>query len=114
MRQFGRFFRDVAAPALIACWIAYLGYGAVAGASGYRVLSELRTEIAAKRAVLEEARARRLILAHRAELLNPQSLDPDMMDERIRAVLGYARPSDIVMPRDELERLLKAAKAGGK
>lgn len=111
MRQFGRFFRDVAAPALIACWIAYLGYGAIAGASGYRVLAELREEAAEKRAALEAARARRAILAHRAELLNPRSLDPDMIDERIRTVLGYARPDDIVIPRDELDRLLKAAEA---
>ncbi len=110
MRQFGRFFRDVAAPALIACWIAYLGYGAVAGASGYRVLAELRQEAAQKRAALEAAQTHRAILAHRAELLNPHSLDPDMVDERVRAVLGYARADDIVIPRDELERLLKAAK----
>lgn len=114
MRQFGRFFRDVAAPALIACWIAYLGYGAIAGASGYRVLGELRTEGAAKRALFEETLARRLVLSQRAKLLNPHSLDPDMIDERIRAVLGYASPGDLVVPRDELDRMVEAAKASDK
>ncbi|MGE0409887.1 MAG: septum formation initiator family protein [Amphiplicatus sp.] len=112
MRQFGKFLRDIAAPVLFACWIVYLGYGAVAGASGYRVLADLRAQAAIERDALEEVRARRLILAQRAALLNPRSLDPDMIDERIRAVLGYADPDDIVLPRKEFERVLEEAAAG--
>lgn len=109
MRRFGRFFRDVVAPALTACWIAYLGYGAIAGASGYRVLADLRKEAAAKEEALEALTARRAALAQVADQLNARSLDPDMLDERVRAVLGYAREGDLVLPRDELERMLKEA-----
>jgi cell division protein FtsB len=109
MRKFTRFFRDVFAPALVACWVAYMAWGAVAGASGYRALAELRKEAAAKEEALADLTARRLTLSQRADLLNPHSLDPDMADERIRAVLGYALEGDLVLPRDELDRMLKAA-----
>lgn len=113
MRRFGKFFGNVVAPALIACWIAYLGYGAVAGATGYRVLGELRAEAEAKRAALDEIVARRRTLEHHADLLNPKSVNPDMLDERIRAVLGYVEPGDIVVPRAEFERMLAEARAAG-
>ena len=111
MRNFTKFFRDVAAPVLIASWIVYLAYGAIGGAASYRALGELREEAAAKRAELAGLRERRELLAKRADLLNPRSLDPDMVDERIRAVLGYAQPGDVVIPRDELDRVLKAAES---
>lgn len=111
MRRFGRFFGDVIAPLLVACWVVYLGYGAIAGAAGYRVLGELRLEAEEKRVALDEIEARRRALERHAGLLNPKSLDPDMLDERIRAVLGYAEPGDIVVPKSELERMLETARA---
>lgn len=114
MRRVRRFFGEVVAPALIACWIAYLGYGAVAGASGYRVLGEIKAEAAEKRAALDEIEARRRALERHSDLLNPKSLDPDMLDERVRAVLGYVEPGDIVVPRSEVERMLEEARAGAK
>ena len=42
--------------------------------------------------------------------VNRRSLDPDMLDEKIRSVLGYAAEGDIVIPRDEFERLLENAR----
>lgn len=113
MRRIGGFARDVLAPALVACWIAYIAYGAVAGAAGFRVLSKLETELAAKRADLAEVEARRSALEHRADLLNPKSLDRDMVEDRVRSVLGYARAGDIVVPRSEVERLLAGASGPG-
>jgi cell division protein FtsB len=109
MRRINRFVTEVAAPAFVACWIAYLGYGAVDGAFGYRALAALKKEAAAKRTEVQVLTARREAMAHRADLLNPHSLDPDMIDERARAVLGYARDGDVVIPRAEVERLLKTA-----
>ncbi|NWG71343.1 MAG: septum formation initiator family protein [Parvularculaceae bacterium] len=110
MRRLGAFAKEVALPALFACWIAYLAYGAVAGAASYRTLRGLNAEIAAHKTELAEISARRAALQKRAELLNPKSLDPDVVDERVRAVLGYARPGDIVLPRSEIERLLEQPK----
>lgn len=111
MRKFGKFFRDIAFPALLACWVAYLGYGAIAGAAGYRHLSTLKKEAADKRIELELIQERRLVLSQRAKLLHPRSLDADMIDERIRAVLGYAEEGDVVVPRDEIERVIREMQA---
>ncbi|HOP19121.1 MAG TPA: septum formation initiator family protein [Parvularculaceae bacterium] len=110
MRRFGKFFTDVVAPVLLALWVAYLGYGAIAGAAGYRVLAELRAEADEKQTALDEIIEKRRVLERHADLLNPKSVDPDMLDERIRAVLGYAHPDDIVVPREELQRMLKKAR----
>lgn len=52
-------------------------------------------------------RARREALEKRADLLNSKSLDPDLVDERIRSILGYSREGDIVITRQELDRALK-------
>ncbi|MEE2689989.1 MAG: septum formation initiator family protein [Pseudomonadota bacterium] len=90
--------------------MAYLAYGAVAGAAGYRSLHELRAERDAKAAEVAAIKERRKTLELRADLLNPKSLDPDMVDERVRAVLGYANKDDIVIPRAELDRVLKSKK----
>ncbi|MBI1364741.1 MAG: septum formation initiator family protein [Alphaproteobacteria bacterium] len=114
MRSLSRFFKDVVLPVFFACWIGYLAYGAVAGAASYRTLNELRQEEATKRAELDALKARHEALARRAKLLNPHSLDPDMVDEEIRTVLGYARPGDFVVPRDELERVLRSERSSGK
>ena len=90
MNRFGRFFANVIAPLLLASWVAYLGYGAMAGASGYRVLAELEDEAAALQAEVDALGERRALLEKRAGLLHPKSLDADMLDERVRAVLGDA------------------------
>ena len=62
--------------------------------------------VAPSEAELNELHARRLELEKRADLLNSSSLDPDLLDERIRAVLGYSREGDVVISRRELDRLL--------
>ncbi|MEZ5891536.1 MAG: septum formation initiator family protein [Parvularculaceae bacterium] len=101
-----KFLFDVAFPALVVCLIAILSYSAVASDTGYRALAELRREAEVKEQVLDELRARRIDLEKQADLLNSKSLDPDYLDERARAVLGYSREGDVVISRRELDRLL--------
>ena len=105
-----RFFLDIAFPALVMCLTGILLYGAVASDTGYRALSALRKEAEARTAELDALQARRIELEKRADLLNSKSLDPDILDERIRAVLGYSREGDVVISRRELDRLLSEEK----
>ncbi|MCK5750896.1 MAG: septum formation initiator family protein [Oricola sp.] len=105
-----RFLLDIAFPALVMCLTGILLYGAVASDTGYRALSDLRTEAEAKTGDLDALQARRIELEQRADLLNSKSLDPDILDERIRAVLGYSREGDVVISRRELDRLLREEK----
>lgn len=101
---------DVVLPALAVCWAFVLALDMVAGPSGLRALREARAEVGAKRAEVAALAARREALERTANQLNRRSLDPDMLDEKLRSVLGYAAEGDIVIPRDELERLLERAR----
>lgn len=101
---------DVVAPALIVCWTAFLAIDAIAGPTGFRALREARAEVAAKRAEVAALTARREALERTAGQLHRRSLDPDLLEEKIRSVLGYAAEGDIVIPRDEFDRLLERAR----
>lgn len=121
MRFSLRLIIDVIAPTLFMCWIGYFAYDAVLGATGYRALRDLRAEAEVKAGEVAELEAERRKLEIVARQLNPQSLDPDMAEEKIRSVLGYAEEGDIVISREELDlilkdaagRIAKGAKAGG-
>ncbi len=101
---------DVILPALAVCWTFVLALDMVAGPSGLRALAEARADVSARRAELAEIAARREALERTANQLNRRSLDPDMLDEKLRSVLGYAAQGEIVIPRDELERHLERAR----
>lgn len=107
-------FKSFVGPLLVAAYIVYLTYGAISGAAGYSALKRLRAEETALRAEVDAISARRQAMQKRADLLNPRSLDPELMEERIRAVLGYAREGDIVVPRAEIDRILRAREATAK
>ena len=107
-----RFFSEVAAPAAIACWTAYFIFAALFGASSFRVLSGLEREARVMHAEVEELKQRRETLERRADMLSPASLDADLVDERVRSVLGFARSGDFVLPRRELNELLKRKQDG--
>ncbi len=105
-----RFLLDIAFPALVMCLTAILLYSAVVSDTGYRALASLRHDAEVKAQSLDELQARRAELEKRADLLNSKSLDPDLLDERIRSILGYSREGDVVISRRELDRLLENPK----
>ena len=84
-----------------------LVYSAVASDTGYRALGKLRGDARTHEAELMALQDRRIALEKRAELLRSKALDPDMIDERIRMVLGYSREGDIIIPRRELDPMLQ-------
>ena len=75
----------------------------------YRAL--LRIEPRPHDALAAQFKARTVEKEYLAILAGTPNLDRDMIDERIRSVLGYAREGDIVIPRAEVERLLAAGAA---
>ena len=76
---------------------AYFGYHAKTGPNGWdaremRIAerAELRTELAS----LTRTRER---MGRRAALLDGTQIERDVLDERARELLGYARPDEIVL-----------------
>ncbi|MEL7489539.1 MAG: septum formation initiator family protein [Pseudomonadota bacterium] len=105
MRTLLNFFIEAAGPALFVIWIVYMGFMAIAGGAGFRTLWALEEDVAAAAQEVDLLTRQRQALERRADMLNPRSLDPDMVDESIRVVLGYAHEDDIVLPRQEIDRL---------
>jgi cell division protein FtsB len=46
---------------------------------------------------LERVKAERKQWEHRVSLLRADKLDPDLLDERARAMLNYAHPRDLTL-----------------
>ena len=47
---------------------------------------------------LERVTAERKQWEHRVSLLRADKLDPDLLDERARAMLNYVHPRDLILP----------------
>lgn len=89
--------RHAVFPLLSACAIFYFGYHAMHGEYGFAAYVKLNQKIAALQAEHADLVAQRSQLEHRASQLRPDSLDPDMLDERARTLLGFAHPDDVVI-----------------
>ncbi|SDG77631.1 FtsB family cell division protein [Pelagibacterium luteolum] len=75
----------------------YLGYHVVTGAFGIESQKEMFEEIR-----ILEAREAALGIEidsyrHRIALLDPRKLDPDILTERARALLGLVHPDDVLI-----------------
>ncbi len=97
-------------PAACVFWISIEAYSALLGPSGYSAMKALSRKAAEDQRTLDELIAMRDDLEARARQLNPKSLDPDLVDERIRAVLGYAQEGERIIPRREFEALVADAR----
>jgi cell division protein FtsB len=89
--------RNVAMPAVMVSILAYFAYHAVEGNHGLLARSHLENELGGlqqKAATLHEQRLR---LERRVALLRPDNLDPDLLAEEARRVLGYAHPDEVII-----------------
>jgi cell division protein FtsB len=91
------FFTALGLYVLAALLIGYFGVNAYTGNHGLRARQDLDQQIGAFTAELNQAKAEREQWQRRVALIKSESLDPDMLDERARALLDYADPRDAVM-----------------
>jgi len=77
--------------------IGYFGVNAYTGAHGLKAKQDLGQQQADLNRELERLRAERKIWEHRVSLLRSNNLDPDLLDERARALLGFADPRDLTL-----------------
>ncbi len=90
--------REVVWPIIGIAAVSYFAYHAVEGDRGLLSWWRLRHEVETATEVKAELAAERQRLEQRVRLLHPNSLDPDMLDERVRLMLNYAHPGEIVIP----------------
>lgn len=77
--------------------MAFFAHAALFDPHGLRRLLSIQAALAEREAELERLTAERQKKEHQVRLLSPDSLDPDLLDERARAALGLARPDEIVI-----------------
>jgi cell division protein FtsB len=80
-----------------AVFIGYFGVNAFTGTHGLRAQADLDHRLAVMQKELGHLKARRAEWERRVSLLRANRIDPDMLDERARALLGYADPRDITL-----------------
>ena len=83
--------------AIAATLIGYFGVNAYTGNLGLRARQDLDAQIAELTGDRDRIKAEREQWQHKVELLKSDRLDPDLLDERARALLGYADPRDAIM-----------------
>jgi cell division protein FtsB len=80
-----------------ALFIGYFGVNAFTGAHGLRAQADLDHQLVVMQKELTHLKAERAIWERRVSLLRTDRIDPDMLDERARALLGYVDPRDITL-----------------
>ena len=97
MREIRRRARALAGPVLGILLTGYFGYHLVEGDRGLRAWVRISQELRQAKEQLAVASAKRTELQHRVGHMRADHVDPDLLDERIRATLNLVSPDDIVI-----------------
>ena len=95
--------RHVIGPMLGVSAVVYFAYHAVNGDRGLVAWLELKDRVQAAEESAEAVALQRRTVENRVRLLHPDSLDPDMIEERARIMLNFAYADDIVIPEPTTE-----------
>jgi cell division protein FtsB len=96
-RELRRRSRALIGPLLGISLTGYFAYHLVGGDRGLLAWVRLTREIRAEHDKLETLRADHAALDLKVKNLTPDHLDPDLLDERVRATLNLAAPNEIVI-----------------
>lgn len=93
--------RHALLPLVCLIVIGYFAYHAVYGRHGFINWLAIQNQVDTKEQQLADLRATRQRLDRQVSLLRPESVDPDLLDERARATLGFANSGDVVIFTDK-------------
>lgn len=97
--------RAMVLPALFLLLVAYFLYNATQGDRGLQAYAIRQEQLKTVQADLAKAQTDQAGWERRVSELRSQHVDPDMLDERARAMLNLADPADIVVPYGQGKRL---------
>ena len=86
--------------ALAALLIGYFGVNAYSGNRGLKAKEVIDRQSAALSAELEQLKSEHAQWQRRIALLKSDAIDPDMLDERARALLDDVDPNDLTLMYD--------------
>jgi cell division protein FtsB len=82
---------------LAAAFIGYFAVNAFTGNHGLRAQQDLEQQMATMREEIDRLKAERSMWEQRVALMRSDAIDPDMLDERSRALLNYVDPRDVTL-----------------
>src|ERR1700683_3080952 len=94
-----RFFETLVIPAVCAAAVAYFGYYAIWGSRRLLVLTDTQARLSVAQEQLASLKDDRGRLEHRIRLLQPGSVDPDLVEELARTQLLGSTPGQVAVPR---------------
>lgn len=97
--------RAMILPSIFMSLVAYFLWNATQGDRGLQAYALRQEQLKSVQADLAKAQADQAGWERRVGELRNQRLDPDMLDERARAMLNLADPADVVMPYGQGKRL---------
>jgi cell division protein FtsB len=83
--------------AFAALFIGYFGVNAFTGNLGLRAQLDLDKQMTTMQWEIAQVKAERAVWERRVSLLRSDRLDPDMLDERARTLLGYVDPRELTL-----------------
>lgn len=89
--------RQALIPLVCLVVLGYFAYHAVYGRHGFIAWLGIQNRVDTLEHQLVEMRGQREQLDRQVALLRPESLDPDLLDERARSALGYAGDNEVVI-----------------
>ena len=98
----------LAVSGLLVAFQVYLGYSVVRGQYGIESQQQMVVDIESLKAKSASLQAEIDTYRHRVDLFDPGALDPDILTERARALLGMAQPDDLVIMIDPASGLPNA------
>lgn len=97
LQELSRRLRHIIGPLIGVAAVAYFAYHTVEGDRGLLAWIRLKNEILEAELQLAKVTTERQALEHRVLLLRPDHLDPDMLEERARAMLNMGREDEVVI-----------------
>ena len=96
-RDIGRHARQAIVPVLGISLLTYFSYHAIQGERGLFAWIQLNQQLKQTRALADAVAGQRAELENRVRRLSSGSLDPDLLDERVRSMLNLARADEVVI-----------------
>lgn len=90
-------FQNILPAVLLLAGVAYFGYHLMNGNYGLMALGDLDKEYATLKVMADQAAEERHALEVKVAGLRPDNLDPDLLDERARKILGFSKRDEFII-----------------
>lgn len=98
LEEFKSRFKTAAFPTVFACLLMYAGYHLIQGNHGILAYNDAKEQLALVTETYHRIHADRVALETRVNRLRPEAVDPDLLDERARVLLGRVHEHDLIIP----------------